>query len=247
MNKNVPHKIDYDTTSLISTIQFWLVIVGSVSSFVTIFDIDEFIKSIIEISICIVSIIYFISEILYNNFFIKAEQHRIDDLIDNSLNSKIADENSENYYTNDNVKQSVVKLGVNGFENTFFTKNIVNEMIKKQFPVFFIILISYLISIFFVDKKVLVIVFQLILPLYIIKDSIQLFLFKTRVERIYDCYKKVFSSTRKTEREPIIINNIISYEKLISSYNIQLDSKIFNKMNPKLTNDWNNLKTKFGI
>lgn len=247
MNKNVPHKIDYDTTSLISKIQFWLIIIGSVFSFATIIDIDDFIKSKIEISICIVSIVYFISEILFNNFFIKAEQHRIDDLIDNSLNSKIADENSENYYTNDNVKQSIVKLGVNGFENVFFTKNIVSEMIKKQLPFFIIILISYLFSIFLVEKKTLVIVFQLILPLYVIKDSIQLILFKTRVERIYDCYKKVFGSTKKTEREPIIINNIISYEKLISSYNIQLDSNIFNKMNSKLTNDWNSLKTKFGI
>ena len=96
MNKKVPHKINYDTTALISQIQFWLVIAGSILSFATIFKLDEKPKSIIETIICIISILYFISEILFNNFFIKAEQYRIDDLIDNSLDSKLSDDNSEN-------------------------------------------------------------------------------------------------------------------------------------------------------
>ncbi|WP_194294698.1 hypothetical protein, partial [Chryseobacterium sp. HMWF035] len=125
MSKKVPHKVNYKVTSLISDIQFWLIIAGTILSFITIFDVEESLNKLLEKFICIISTIYFISEILFNNFFIIAEQHRVDDLIDNSLNSKIADENSENYYTNDDLKQSITKLGVNGFENTFFTKNVV--------------------------------------------------------------------------------------------------------------------------
>lgn len=244
MNKKVPHKISYETTATISKIQFWLIILGTLLSFITIFDLKEEIKSGLEISICIISVVYFILEIIFNNFFILAEQYRIDDLIDNSLNSKIADENSENYYTNEEVKQSVYKLGVNGFENTFFTKNICREMIKKQLPYFIIVLLSYLVSVFFVEKKTLVIVFQLLLPLYVIKDFVQLNMFKSKIEVIYNRYKQVFTTTKKSDREPIIINNIISYEKLLSSYNIQLDSTIFNKINDELSADWSKLKEK---
>ena len=247
MNKKVPHKINYDTTSIISKFQYGLIILGTLLSLFTIFNLQDFVKNNVDILICIVSIIYFILEIMFNNFFIKAEQNRINDLIDNSLNSKIADENSVNYYTNDEVKQSVYKLGVNGFENTFFTKNISRKMINKQLPLFVAVILSYLISIFFVEKKTLVIVFQLLLPLYVIKDFVQLNLFKSKVEIIYDYYKKVFTSTKKTDREPIIINNIISYEKLLSSYSIQLDSKIFNKMNDKLSEEWIQLKEKYNI
>lgn len=247
MTRKVPHKINYDLTSLITQVQFWFIIIGSILSLLSLFSITEIIKEMIDKSICVISILYFISEILFNNFFIKAEQHRIDDLIDNSLNSKIADENSENYYTNDNVKQSVYKLGVNGFENTFFTKNVVRKMINNQWPLFISIVCLYLVSIFFVEKKVLVIVFQLLLPLYVIKDFIQLNLFKIRIEKIYNCYKQVFTSTKKAERESIIINNIISYEKLLSSYYIQVDSKIFNKMNNKLSIDWISIKKKYNI
>lgn len=247
MNKKVPHKINYDITGLISNYQFYLIIIGTILSFSTIFNLQDYIKSYVEIIICIVSIIYFIFEIIFNNFFIRAEQNRINDLIDNSLNSQLADENSENYYTNEEVKQSVYKLGVNGFENAFFTKNISRKMIKKQLPFFIAVILIYLISIFFVEKKILVIVFQLLLPLYVIKDFIQLNSFNSKVETVYDCYKKVFTSTKKADREPIIINNIISYEKLLSSYSIQLDSKIFNKMNDKLSIEWKELKIKYKL
>jgi len=247
MNKKVPHKINYDTTSYISKIQYYLIILGTALSFSTIFNLEDCIKNNLEITLCIVSIIYFILEIVFNIFFIMAEQNRINDLIDNSLNSQIADENSENYYTNEEVKQSVYKLGINGVENAYFTKNVSREMIKKQLLPFIVVILIYLISIFLVEKKILVIVFQLLLPLYVIKDFIQLNLFKSKVETIYNCYKQVFASIKKTEREPIIINNIISYEKLLSSYSIQLDSNIFNKMNNKLSEDWKNLKIKYKL
>lgn len=247
MNKKVPHKISYKTTSLISDIQFWLIIFGTILSFISIFNIDISFKNYIERIICIISIIYFVSEILFSNFFTVAEQHRIDDLIDNSLNSKIADENSENYYTNDNLKHNITKLGVNGFENVFFTKNISRKMYNAKFKIFITVVLIYFISIFFVEKDILVKILQLLLPLFIIKEFIQLILFRSRLEKIFNCYKQIFSSIKKSEREPIIIHNIISYEKLLSTYNIQLDSKIFNKMNYKLSNEWNDLKKKYEI
>ena len=247
MNKKVPHKINYDTTNLISNFQYYLIIIGTLLSLSTLFNLQECVKNTVETIICIVSVIYFISEIIFNNFFIKAEQNRINDLIDNSLNSKLADNNSENYYSNEEIKQSVYKLGVNGFENVFFTKNITSKMIKRQVPLFIISLLVYILSIFFVEKKILVIVFQLLLPLYVIKNFIQLNMFKAKVETVYDCYKKIFTSIKKSDREPIIINNIISYEKLLSSYSIQLDSAVFNKMNNNLSKEWEDLKSRYNL
>lgn len=247
MNRKVPHKINYNTTSIISNAQFWLIILGTILSFLTIFDIEKRLNQYFEVIICIISILYFISEILFSNFFTIAEQHRVDDLIDNSLNSKIADENSENYYTNDLLKQNITKLGVNGFENVFFTKNISREMYNKKLPFFLIVIIIYISSIFIVEKNILVKIFQLLLPLFIIKEFIQLSLFRSRAEKIFNCYKQIFSSIKKSDREPLIIHNIISYEKLLSTYGIQLDSKIFNKMNNKLSNEWIILKNKYEI
>lgn len=247
MIKKVPHKINYEVTSKISNIQFWLILTGTILSFITIFNIDKSINNILEGLICIISIIYFISEIIFSNFFTIAEQHRVDDLIDNSLNSKIADDNSKNYYTNDYLKHNITKLGVNGFENVFFTKNIARIMFNKKLPFFIVVMAIYLISIFFVDKNILVKVFQLLLPLFVIKEFIQLALFKSRLEKVFNLYKQIFSSIKKADREAIIINNIISYEKLLSTYNVQLSSKIFKSMNDKLSEEWTILKEKYSI
>lgn len=247
MNKKVPHKINFETTSVISNIQFWLVIGGTILSFVTIFDIENSLNQFLEKILCIISIIYFVSEMIFSNFFIIAEQNRIDDLIDNSLNSKIADDNSQNYYTNDDLTQNVIKLGVNGFENAFFTKNISRKMYKKQLPIFILVVLIYCTSIFFVEKTILVKIFQLLLPLFIVKEFIQLLLFRSRLEKIFNCYKQIFTSIKKSDREAIILHNIISYEKLLSTYNLQLDSKIFGSMNDKLSQEWIDIKVKYKI
>ncbi|WP_295212545.1 hypothetical protein [uncultured Chryseobacterium sp.] len=247
MNKIVPHKVDYDLTNKITRFQFILIIVGTVLSLISIFKLEDSIKNIIDTIVCIISIIYFVLEFTFSYFFIKAEQKRIDDLIDNSLNSQLSDEKSENYYTNEEIKKSITKLGVNSFENTFFSKNIVERMIKKQLIIFLIVTSIYLISIFVIEKKILVVLFQLLLPLYIVKDFVILLLLKSRLDKIFDCYKKIFTSTKKGDREPLIINNIISYEKLISAYGVQLDSLIFDKMNDDLSQKWIDLKKRYKI
>lgn len=248
MNRIVPHKVNYDTTSLITKFQFWLMILGTVASLVTIVLIlPECIKAFVDIIICIISIIYFILEIIFSSFFIKAEQSRIDDYIDNALNSQLSDENSENYYTNEEIQKSIYKLGVNGYENAFFSKNVVKAMIKKQLPLFICVLVIYLASIFFIEKKLLIKIFQLILPIYIIKEFIKIYSFNSRLQIVLDFYKKIFTTVKLEDRDPLIINNIISYEKLISSYNMQLDSKIFHKLNDDSSQKWINLKKRYNI
>lgn len=247
MNKKVPHEAYYRRTSLITKIQFWLMILGSIASLATVIKLSDDVKILVDKTICIISVIYFILEIFFNHLFIKAEQCRVDDYIDNSLNSKISDDNSQHYYTNDEIDKSIYKLGVNGYENAFFSKNVAKKMIDNQLPIFVVVILIYLVSIFFVEKEKLTIIFQLLLPLYVIKDFVRLYLFNSRLGIILDFYKKIFTSIKMEERDPLIINNIISYEKLISSYNMQLDSKIFNKLNDKLSQDWIDLKKRYKI
>ncbi|QXU48765.1 hypothetical protein KYG33_18575 [Chryseobacterium sp. D764] len=248
MNRIVPHKVNYDTTGLITKIQFWLMILGTIASLVTIVpNLPDYVKELVDIVICIISIIYFVLEIIFNKLFIKAEQSRIDDYIDNGLNSQLSEENSENYYTNEEIEKGIYKLGVNGYENAFFSKNVVEVMIKKQIPIFTGVLLIYLISIFFIEKELLTKIFQLILPIYIVKDFLKLCSFSSRLQSILDFYKKIFTTIKLEDRDPLIINNIISYEKLISSYSMQLDSKIFHKLNDGSSQKWSDLKKRYKI
>lgn len=241
-----PQRKNFYYTNLVSTLQKWLISIGSVLSFATLFT-PNTITHYINISICIISIFYVVTELVFPYFNQKANEDKIKDLIDKSLSSKLCDENSENYYTNDEIKDGLPKLGINNFESVFFTKNIVGKMIKSKILPFTVVIIIYLISIFVVEKNILVILFQLSLPLQLIKEFIYLCLSYSSLKSIYESYKKVYSSIKKNERTPYIIQNVILYEKLLSNYHILTSTRIHKKINDALSKEWDKSKQKYKI
>lgn len=243
-----PQRENFYYTNIVSTIQKILIIINSVLLIFTIFfQNKKEIKDIMDMIICIISIFYVATELVFPYFYQKAHEDKIKDLIDKSLSSKLCDENSENYYTNDEIKDGLPKLGINNFESVFFTKNIVGKMIKSKILPFTVLIIIYLISIFVVEKNILVILFQLSLPLQLIKEFIYLCLSYSSLKSIYESYKKVYSSVKKIDRIPYIMQNIILYEKLLSNYNILTSTRIYDKINDALSEEWNKNKQKYKI
>lgn len=204
-------------------------------------------KKCIDITICLISIICFILDFVFSYFYQKAGEEKVKDLVDNGLNSKLSDYKSKDYYTNDEIKNGLPKLGVNNFESVFFTKSIVRKMIKRNTIPFVIIFLIYICSIFFFEKEIWIKIFQLLLPLQIMKEFIYLLYFYSKIKDIYEDYKKVYSTTKKNERVPYIIKNIILYEKLFSTYQILIDSKIYRSLNSELSKKWLNIKEKYSI
>lgn len=120
-------------------------------------------------------------------------------------------------------------------------------MIKRNTIPFVIIFLIYICSIFFFEKEIWIKIFQLLLPLQIMKEFIYLLYFYSKIKDIYEDYKKVYSTTKKNERVPYIIKNIILYEKLFSTYQILIDSKIYRSLNSELSKKWLNIKEKYSI
>lgn len=186
-----PQREKFYYVNKISTIQKWFVIIGTILSFSTLLKLPEVIKHYINIIICVISILYLITELIFPYIYQKANEDKIKDLIDNGLNSKFSNENSENYYTNDEIKSGLPKLGVNNFESVFFTKNIVCKMVNKKIIALILVILFYLLSIFLVEKSILLVIFQLLLPMQIIKEFVNLYLFYSGVKRIFEDYKKI--------------------------------------------------------
>lgn len=242
-----PQREKFYYANIISTIQGWFIFIGTVLSLFTLFNLPEIIKYYINIAICVISILYLITELIFPYIFQKANEDKIKDLIDNGLNSKLSDENSENYYTNDEVKDGLPKLGVNNFESVFFTKNIVCKMIKKKIVGLLCVILFYLLSVFSVEKSNLIIIFQLLLPIQVIKEFVYLWLFHLDIKQIFEDYKKIYTTIKKSEQTSYIIQNIILYEKLLSNYHILVSSKIYGKLNGELSKKWEELKKKTKI
>lgn len=239
MNRIVPHQINYNWLKYTSLMSNALLYSSALLSLISlVIEILQF-EAIpqLNVGLAIISVLYFLNEFAQSYIFYKAEALRNLDFIDNSFNTRFAEDNSTGYYSNDDVQVGVVKMGLNNFENVFFTKKVsaimFNRELWKVLLVFVIMLIAIVTS-----TKVVVVVFQLALPFVIIQQAIKLYIYNCKVSDIFSSYKDIFSSTDRDDAVPLILRNVISYEKLLSWINIPLDSKIFHKMNNELSGKW---------
>lgn len=254
MNRIVPHEINYKTISKVSGIASLVLYISALIALVLLFinktnfvTSKELYNENLNSGLAILAILYFLIDITQNYLFQQAELNRKNDFIDNSFETKLSDENSQGYFSNDSFPTGIYKLGVNGFENSFFTKAISKKMIIPGIIKCVVILVLFLLVIFYTDQSTLTALIQIALPFTIIQQTVRLIFFHSHIKRIVDTYKYIFANVAKSKRSPLIIDNVINYEKTLSWGGIQLDSKLFNKHNPKLTIDWEVLKTKYSL
>ncbi|MBW6484159.1 MAG: hypothetical protein K0B10_14005 [Vicingaceae bacterium] len=255
MAKQVPYRKDFDLVSvieLISTCILWGSVLVSVSTIVFFYlDIEQItgekLVKILNSINCFLAVSYFISDIICNYLFQLAESKRRDDFFDNSLQTNLCEENSQEYFTNDNINPGIKKMGVNCFENSFFTKSIATAMLKPMVIKAITVFLLFLFLALFTDNRLLTIALQLALPYTIIQQTIRLFVFRNRVMAVCKHFQTIFSSTNKRKITQAIIHNVTSYEAALSWACIKLDSKLFNRMNGKLSEKWNKIKSKYNI
>ncbi|MBS1618310.1 MAG: hypothetical protein JST76_07315 [Bacteroidetes bacterium] len=193
------------------------------------------------------AIAYFVSDVTSNYLFQKAEKFRRDDLFDNSLNMTLSTENSQSYFSNDSISAGVKKLGVNAFENSFFTMSISDKMFRKMLIKSGMISLLMLAISIFTSHDYWIFFLQLVLPLTIIQKTIRLGIYNHRVGCIYNRFRHIFSTTIEADRPNLIILAMTDYECNQSWACIKLDSKIFEELNPSLSAQWNTIKGKYNL
>lgn len=256
MNKYVPFKINFDNAkkaNRIGTILLYISTALMVAVFVfskipivnsKLLDWINILNSII---ILVLVLIYIIVDYIHFN----AETYRRNDLIDNSFNSLLSEDRTQEYYTNDNLQSGIYKMGVNNFESCFFSyriakKSLVNSWIKSgiiSFIFIFVAISGY--------NEILFLIIQLAIPMSLITQSIKNQLFVSRLERIFSGYRTLFDNYRKSKThkkyDALIIRSVLNYETIISWYNTLLDEKVYNKMNAKLSEEWDTIKKQYSI
>jgi len=253
MTRKVPHDKIYKIVDKLSQGLKWILITSTVISvaIIIINNLSIKLNSKISISLSILlalfAVLYFILDIIQSHIFHRAEIQRKNDFIDNSLKTKLADANSTGYFTNDEINNGIYKLGVNCFENSFFTKSVSSKMLSKQLVYTIIIWTVIMLVIFTVPNNIFIEVLLLSLPFTIINEARKLYRLNRNVELVFSNFKKIFNSTKKTKREFLIIDNVITYEKSLSFGSIPLNSDLFHEMNDKLSIEWNEIKKEHKI
>lgn len=253
MTRKVPHDKIYKIVDNLSEKLNWILIASTLISILVVvlnnFDssINKKISMISLIILAFLAIVFFIIDIIKNHISHRAELQRKNDFIDNSLKTKLADSNSKGYFTNEEVNSGINKLGVNCFENSFFTKSISSKMLKKQLIYTIVIWFVVLLVILTTPNNFFIQVILLSLPFTMLNETIKLYRLNRNVETVFSTFKKLYSSTKKSKREFLVIDNVINYEKSLSYSSIPLNSKLFHEMNETLSVEWNEIKKEHKI
>lgn len=251
MTRKVPYEKSYDFVNKISsTLSIILILTTTISVAILILDKLETqskFTHLLNIVLVILSVSYFIFEILQRHLFHEAEFERKNDFIDNGLKLKLSEENSSGYFNNNDLKKDIYKLGINCFESSLFTKSITKRMLKKHLIQTGIIFLLIFTLIFTVTDNLLIQILLLALPYSILNDTLKIYRLHKNTDTVFKQFSNIFSTTKNGKLDYLILDNIINYEKSLSRAAILLDSKIFKKMNPDLSTKWNELKVKYKI
>ncbi|KAG4099414.1 hypothetical protein H8356DRAFT_1667118 [Neocallimastix lanati (nom. inval.)] len=197
----------------------------------------------------IINIIFSITYVVLSNvidiyFKNRAENERRKSFIKESFNVNLTKRKTYKYYNNDE-QESLRKMGVNCFENLFFTKYIAKKMLITESIKVFIIVLLYIILLIQVENlELLVLITQTVFSSEYFFKYIKFLYFKVHVTRIYQKLFDIFVTTH-TEDDKVtrikILDAAMDYECLKFYCKISLSSRIYNKYNNKLNKEWDEL------
>lgn len=191
------------------------------------------------------------------DYFVKDNQNtgetlRRKDFWDNSFGTKLNENPTELYYTNDSIGFGLQKCIYNTCENIFHSLNTAKIMMKKSFYKLIILGIVLFIFAFigFYNNDLGLIILQLFLSKYIILDFLDLRAYANQLESIKEQIKDLLSSNMKPDTfdyQVKAIYSLLTYECNISHLNILLDSKIFIEYNDQISREWDKFKKRYQV
>jgi len=169
--------------------------------------------------------------------------------IDNSLGSKLLEKELIGYFSNDNIPVGSYKLAVNCFENAFFTFNIAKAM------TLYIVIKNAIFSIFFIgcayigftNNVVALPILQIFISSLFLTQLIHHLNFTSKLKSLNEKFRFLFESKLGKNDLSYPIFFILDYETVLAYNKSPLSNKVFNRLNPKLTIEWEGIKKRYDI
>ena len=208
---------------------------------------NDVIVHILNTITVLLAIGYFVTDIVANYVFQSAEDVKRKDLIDHSLPTQLADYNSQQYFTNNEIAPGIYKFGVNSFESCYFSKNIAERMIGPAIWKVALVIAVFTVAALWADNEGMVMLLQMALPFTIIQQFVRLLYYKHRLSNIYDTFFTIFNTPKDDRQSYLLLHNAITYDAVHAWASIKLKQTIYDKLNPTLTTDWVTLKQRLNI
>ncbi len=212
--------------------------------------IDDLLNSINII--CILT--FFILEVLVDHILSpQADSKRRDDFIDNSFGSKFSPNASIGYFDTAEIPHGLYKTACNLFENSFFTYSLVKSLTVRKtiVPTFVFLSISVFAYYGFKQVPLALSVLQILFSAIILGDLIKHLILIAQLNIIHDAWINLFQlqdfKLDTDKYKALIYRYWLQYETLHARIPAGIPENVFSKLNPKLTQEWADMKTRYNI
>lgn len=189
----------------------------------------------------------------YSGFFLIpiAETLRRKQLLSNAFDVPLIHETTQGYYNNE-FTPSIARLGACILENSFFGKNVCHEMAKKERIKVFLYFLLWVAAISYrsTDLNLVLTLTQVLFSGNILFHWVKLEILRSQNEKIYEQLYSHFLNRVSPNQNPGIagiLHSFASYESAKASAAIKQPSKIFHRLNPRLSEEWDEIRDQLGI
>lgn len=231
---------------------FWLISLLSVVALFVDKDSYPLTADILQISLIVCVVLFFVQGQVHRLYlFPRAEDKRRQELLSNSFGVTLTHEETVGYYNNDQ-RNPIKRLAASVMESAFFTREISRKMLAAQRATTIGYILVYLVAALnrSTDLELLAIVAQALFGGEIIARWLRMEWLRIRSEQAFDNFNRLFTSRPAFTRmvaQSEALDLFTFYETTKSTAAIPLSSKLFHKYNPRLTEEWEQIRKRLGL
>ena len=179
----------------------------------------------------------------------RAEDSRRQDFFSSAYGVNLTHQPTDGYYNND-FSDPIKRMAAQVLENSHFSKAIARRMAKRErikISVYAVVWIVCLVN-RESDIGIVIAASQAVFSEQILSKFIRLEWLRMRCERTYSTMWSLFQSKpAKAVFSAITLDTLSMYETAKSNAAITMSSKLFEEMNPSLSNEWDQIKVSLNM
>lgn len=209
------------------------------------------IRNILDFIYFMLIVVYYVLDTYTETFLYPATaRKRRKGFIDNSLGSKFLDKKVEGYYTNDVLDYGPYKMLINCWENCYFTLNIAKGMLPKVLFKNILLTTGFFTIAYFgiKDNLVAIPILQILLSTLFITELIHHLNFIAKLNQLYERFRDTITksmSYNQMLQEAVLL--FLDYETTLAYNKAPLSDEVYEKLNEKLTEEWEEIKVRYDI
>lgn len=179
----------------------------------------------------------------------RAEDKRRQDFFSNACGINLIHQQTDGYYNNDFI-DPIKRMAAQVLENSHFSKTIALRMVKIERARILVYIILWLVCLLYrrSDLGVVLAATQAVFSEQILAKWFRLEWLRMRYERTFDDVYKLFQSQPPVEQfNAMALTSFSMYEAAKANAAVTLSSKLFDKLNPSLSKEWEKIKVALKI